>query len=160
MAKLALWLSSLKSHQKRCALDLESPTKLKTEDKPSSFIVKVNQIRNLKPPSDLSAKGNLKYCLQAVFTLHSKTRGFFGRSQVGQTVDLGEGMKLKESDYALFITKLADPDIQLVIEYLLIVKEKAANSEKSSWKDLKRLGIGFATVSLFENALPKTVELL
>ena len=160
MAKLALWLSNLKSHQKRCALDEELPTKLKTDDKPSSFIVKINQIRNLKPPTDLATKGKLKYCLQAVFTLYSKTRGFFGRSQVGQTVDLDEGMKLKESDYALFITKLADPDIQLVIEYLLIVKEKAANSEESSWKDLKRLGIGFATVSLFENALPKTVELL
>ena len=94
MAKLALWLSNLKSHQQRCVLDEDNPTKLKAEDKPSSFIVKVTQIKNMKAPADLAAKTDLQYCLQAVFTLHSKTRGFFGRSQVGQTVELGEGMSL------------------------------------------------------------------
>lgn len=67
-------------------------------------------------------------------------------------------------------TNIADPDVSLVIEFLLVVKEpnefdkdekvEKIEVEAPKFKDYKRFGIGFAVLPIFNDSLQKSVKML
>lgn len=74
---------------------------------------------------------------------------------------LSSQFKLSDQDYVIFNSNINDPDVSLVIEYLLIVRKQKASvsgnespvdritDESQKWEEFKRFGIGFALVPLF-----------
>ena len=63
-----------------------------------------------------------QYNLSATYTLHSKSRGFIGRTYQGPELLLEQG---KFNDWVAFNTQLDDQkDISLVVEFTVIVKQK------------------------------------
>ena len=44
-------------------------------------------------------------------------------------------MKLENEDFVLFNTKVNDPDVVLIVEYLLIVRKEKARDGQESPKD-------------------------
>lgn len=79
--------------------------------------------------------------------------------------------KLSDQDYTMFNSNIDDPDVSLVIEYLLIVRKQKASvqgnqspadqitEESQKWEEFKRFGIGFAIVPLFTQSVQSIAEL-
>lgn len=73
-------------------------------------------------------------------------------------------MKLEKGDYVFFNSNIDDPDVSLVVEYLLVVREPTEEPklikpniiepEAPKYKDYKRFGIGFIVLPIFAKSVP------
>lgn len=85
-----------------------------------SYLVELNQVKNLKLPGDIAARGDIESHLQAVCNLFDGTK-FIGRTYCGQVTKLDENLALVGSDYVVVNSKAEK--LSLVVEFLLVVKE-------------------------------------
>lgn len=85
--KLKRWMQEFRTHADFTHFNTDSSQmQIRTSADTQSILVNIKGISNIKPPKELETRGALQYNLQTFFTLYSKSRGFFGRSQVGQVI--------------------------------------------------------------------------
>ena len=49
----------------------------------NTITVEIQSVENIKVPPNLADRKDLQYAVQPIYTLHSKSKGFFGRSMCG-----------------------------------------------------------------------------
>jgi hypothetical protein len=138
-----------------------------------SFVLQVNQIKNLALPPEIKTKGpaNFECSIQIVANLLLKQK-FIGRTYIGNAIPVTEKLSLpfESSDFLVVNTKSSE-DMSLVLELLFVTKEiikipkvKAKVAEESKKegdkkeiakeefdkekRDFKRYQFGFAVINL------------
>lgn len=85
---------------------------------PEAYKNKVGQTGQPKPEPDFL------YFVQPSVTLFSTKHGFIGRTYTGRKVQLDDSsLRVLEQDWALIHTRITDPDVKAIVEYVLIVKQ-------------------------------------
>lgn len=151
--------------------------------------ISLSNLTNIQLPAAHSSEPNrwnrFDYAVIARMTLHSRRNGFFGRTYQSSHIQLDSntlkpvGDKINE--FAIFYSKFKDPDLHAVVEFVLVITEKAAPKPNAASQNIpsaaslakeeekknsspptdgksaalqpkKILGIGFSVIPLFTEA--------